>query len=76
MFRYMHNFILNVHVYKLISLFFSAKNNKTNSKYIYYHKVVLCFSCRGSQAWSTATDSRSVPAEVREFESPPLHNSI
>jgi hypothetical protein len=29
--------------------------------------------CRGSQAWSTAQDSESCPAEVREFKSRPLH---
>ena len=29
---------------------------------------------RGSQAWSTAQDSESCPAEVREFKSRPLHN--
>jgi hypothetical protein len=28
---------------------------------------------RGSQAWSTAQDSESCPAEVREFKSRPLH---
>ncbi len=30
---------------------------------------------RGSQAWSTAQDSESCPAEVREFKSRPLHLS-
>jgi hypothetical protein len=37
------------------------------------NELFLCCSCRGSQAWSTATDSRSVPAEVRGFKSLPLH---